>query len=127
MRPTGVTYPSGVFREDWHLWLELAKRDRPPVFAEIDMTSSHAPWTRIPELVDWDDVGNGSVFNSIPVGDVSAAELWSDDEEVRAAFGRSIEYSLNTLVSFVEHYGDDDLVFVVLGDHQPSTIVTGHW
>ena len=35
------------------------------------------------------------------------------------------EYSLNTLVSFVEHYGDDDLVLVVLGDHQPSTIVTG--
>jgi hypothetical protein len=25
----------------------------------------------------------------------------------------------------VQHYGDDDLVLVVLGDHQPSTIVTG--
>ena len=32
---------------------------------------------------------------------------------------------MNTLVSFVQHYGDDDLVLVVLGDHQPSTIVTG--
>jgi hypothetical protein len=32
---------------------------------------------------------------------------------------------LNTLVSFVEHYGDDDLVLVVLGDHQPAPIVTG--
>jgi hypothetical protein len=32
---------------------------------------------------------------------------------------------LNTLVSFVQRYGDDNLVLVVLGDHQPSTMVTG--
>jgi phosphatidylglycerophosphate synthase len=105
--------------------LELAKRDRRPVFAEVDMVSSHAPWTRIPELIDWRDVGDGSVFNSIPVDQVTTATLWSDRDRVRAAYGRSIEYSLNTLISFVEHYGDEDLVLVVLGDHQPSTIVTG--
>ena len=105
--------------------LELAKPDRPPVFAEVDLVSSHAPWTRIPELIEWGDVGNGSVFNSIPVDQVTEAALWSDPERVRAAYGRSIEYSLNALVSFVEHYGDDDLVLVVLGDHQPWLIVTG--
>jgi phosphatidylglycerophosphate synthase len=105
--------------------LELAKRDRRPLFAEVDMVSSHAPWTRIPELIDWDDVGNGSVFNSLPVDEVTTAALWSDHDRVREAYGRSVEYSLNTLVSFVQRYGDDDLVLVVLGDHQPSTIVTG--
>jgi phosphatidylglycerophosphate synthase len=105
--------------------LELAKRHRRPVFAEVDMVSSHAPWTRIPELIDWSDVGNGSVFNNMPVGEMTTAALWSDHDRVRAAYGRSIDYSLNTLVSFVQHYGDDDLVLVVLGDHQPSTIVTG--
>jgi hypothetical protein len=105
--------------------LELAKPDRRPVFAEVDLVSSHSPWTRIPKLIDWGDVGNGSVFNGIPVDQVTQAALWSDSERVRAAYGRSIEYSLNTVFSFVEHYGDDDLVLVVLGDHQPSTIVTG--
>ena len=105
--------------------LELAKPDRPPVFAEVDLVSSHAPWTRIPELIDWGDVGNGSVFNTIPVDQVTEAALWSDPERVRAAYGRSIEYSLSTLISFVQHYGDDDLVLVVLGDHQPWLIVTG--
>jgi phosphatidylglycerophosphate synthase len=105
--------------------LELAKRDRGPLFAEVDMVSSHAPWTRTPELIDWGDVGDGSVFNSIPVDEVAKTALWSDHDRVREAFGRSIEYSLNTVVSFVEHYGDEDLVLVVLGDHQPSTIVTG--
>jgi phosphatidylglycerophosphate synthase len=105
--------------------LELAKHDRRPVFAEVDMVSSHAPWTRIPELIDWDDVGNGSVFNSMPVEQVSTGALWSDHDRVRAAYGRSVEYSLNALFSFVQHYGNDHLVLVVLGDHQPSTIVTG--
>jgi hypothetical protein len=32
---------------------------------------------------------------------------------------------LSTLVSFVQRYGDPDLVLVVLGDHQPWTIVSG--
>ena len=105
--------------------LELAKRDRRPLFAEVDLVSSHAPWTRIPELIDWSDVGDGSVFNRIPVDQVTTAALWSDPERVRAAYGRSIEYTLNTLISFVQHYGDDNLVLVVLGDHQPATIVTG--
>ena len=105
--------------------LERAKDDRRPLFAEVDMVSGHAPWNRIPELIDWGDVGNGSVFHSIPAGQQTAASLWSDADRVRAAYGRSIEYSLNTLVSFVEHYGDDDLVLVVLGDHQPAPIVTG--
>jgi hypothetical protein len=89
------------------------------------MVSSHAPWTRIPEMIDWDQVGDGSIFASMPVGDVSTAALWSDGDRVRAAYAESVEYSLNALISFVQRYGDDDLVLVVLGDHQPSTIVTG--
>jgi len=105
--------------------LELGKTDRRPLFAEVDMVSSHAPWTRIPEMVAWDDLGDGSIFNGMPAGEMTTAALWSNHGEVRAAYGRSVEYSLNALVSFVQNYGDDDLVLVVLGDHQPSTVVTG--
>jgi phosphatidylglycerophosphate synthase len=103
---------------------ELAKRRRPPVFAEVDLISSHAPWTRIPQLISWGDVGDGSIFDRLPVEESSG--LFGDAEQARAAFGRSIEYSLNTVFSFMQRYGDDDLVMVLLGDHQPSTVVTGH-
>jgi hypothetical protein len=96
---------------------ELAKRQRPPLFAEVDLISSHAPWTRIPRLIDWADVGDGSIFDRIPADKVPGG--------VRAAYGRSIEYSLRSLFSFVQRYGDDDTVLVVLGDHQPATVVTG--
>ena len=52
--------------------LELAKRHRPPLFAEVDLISSHAPWTRIPRLIPWDDVGDGSIFHRVPSGGVHA-------------------------------------------------------
>jgi phosphatidylglycerophosphate synthase len=105
---------------------ELAGRNRPRVFAEVDLISSHAPWTRIPRLIAWDEVGDGSIFDRVPVEEATQAALFGDAERARAAYGHSIEYSLRTLLSFVRRYGDDDLVMVVLGDHQPATLVTGH-
>jgi phosphatidylglycerophosphate synthase len=107
--------------------LELAKRNRRPIFAEVDLVSSHTPWTRVPRLIDWSDVGDGSIFNGMPVDQLTRAELFGDLQRVRAAYGQSIEYSMNALISFVQHYGDDKLVLVVLGDHQPSTIITGEY
>ena len=70
-------------------------------------------------LIPWNDVGDGSIFNRIPVERATRSELFGDPQRVRAAYGQSIEYSLNALVSFVQHYGDKNLVLVVLGDHQP--------
>jgi len=106
--------------------LELAQANRPPVFAEVDLVSSHTPWTRIPRMIDWNQVGDGSIFKTMPVDHaLTRSELFGDLARVRGAYGQSIEYSLNALVSFVQHYGNKNLVLVVLGDHQPSKIITG--
>jgi phosphatidylglycerophosphate synthase len=105
--------------------LELSRRHRPPLFAEVDLISSHAPWTRIPRLIPWDAVGDGSIFDRVPVEESTRAKLFGDAARARAAYGHSIEYTMSTIVSFVQHYGDDKLVVVLLGDHQPATIVTG--
>jgi phosphatidylglycerophosphate synthase len=105
--------------------LELARRHRPPLFAEVDLISSHTPWTRIPQLISWDDVGDGSIFDRLPAEESTRAALFGDSERARAAYGHSIEYTMSTIISFVQRYGDDKLVVVLLGDHQPSTVVTG--
>jgi hypothetical protein len=105
--------------------LELGKRHRPPLFAEVDLISSHAPWTRIPRLISWRNVGDGSIFNRVPDEEATQASLFGDAKRARAAYGHSIEYSLSALFSFVRHYGDKNLVLVVLGDHQPATLVSG--
>jgi len=106
--------------------LELARRDRPPLFAEVDLISSHAPWTRIPRLAGWEDVGDGSIFARVPARRFPQASLFGDARRARAAYGDAIAYSLGAVLSFVRRYGDDDLVLVLLGDHQPATTVTGH-
>lgn len=104
---------------------ELLPVHRPRVMAEIDLVSSHHPWAPLPRLVPWRDVGDGSVFAQMPEQGDSAEEVFSDSARVRQAYGRSIEYTLRALVSFLTTYRDDDLVVVMLGDHQPHHYVSG--
>jgi hypothetical protein len=104
---------------------ELAKRDRRPVFAEVDLITSHAPWTKIPRLVPWNDLGDGSIFSRVPVEESTRAKLFGDAARARTAYGHSIEYSMRSVVEFVQRYGDKNTVVVLLGDHQPATTVSG--
>jgi phosphatidylglycerophosphate synthase len=99
--------------------LELTKPHRKPVFAEIDTVSSHEPWTRIPPLISWSEVGDGSIFKTLP-----ADTTGSDD--AGQGYGHSIVYSLRALFSYIENYGNRNLVLVVLGDHQPAHVVSGY-
>jgi hypothetical protein len=99
--------------------LELSKTHRRPLFAEVDTVSSHEPWTAIPPLIPWSEVGDGSIFKSLPVDRTG-------QKSTEQGYGRSIVYSLRALFSFVEHYGRKNLVLIALGDHQPAHIVTGY-
>jgi hypothetical protein len=105
--------------------LELAPSDRTPVMAEVDLVSSHIPWAPLPRMVDWRKVGDGSIFDAMPAQGQSPTWVWRSADRVRAAYGHSVEYSLRSLMSFVRTYPDKNLVLIVLGDHQPSTMVTG--
>jgi hypothetical protein len=104
---------------------EHAPEDRAPLMAEIPLTSSHMPWTPLPSMVDWDDVGDGTIFEPMAVKTAASGSLYSNPTQVRARYREAIKYSLTTLISYVETYGDDNLVLVFLGDHQPFPTVTG--
>jgi phosphatidylglycerophosphate synthase len=105
---------------------ELARRDRTPLFAELSLSSSHAPWAPLPRMLPWNKLGDGSVYERIYRQGRTAQEVWRDPDEVKAAYARSIAYCLDVVISYVERYGDDDLVLILLGDHQPSPVVSGH-
>ena len=104
---------------------ELARADRAPVFAEIDLISSHHPWAPPPPLVPWDEVGDGSVFD----GMTEDAEPVDQEARPRAGAASSTASRSSTrwetLVSFLETYPDPDRVLVVLGDHEPHSWVSG--
>jgi hypothetical protein len=104
---------------------EMDKPGRGPIMAEMPLVSSHGPWAPIPQLLDWDSLGDGTVYSPMTAGFDSDDLLKRSASQVRTDYRRSIEYSLNTLISYVEHYGNDNLVLVFLGDHQPAPIVTG--
>jgi hypothetical protein len=104
---------------------ELQAAPRDPVMAVIELTSSHGPWAPLPVTVDPGALGDGAVFDGIRSSAVTAKELWSDRSDVPDAYRTSIRYSLTSVLSFVERYAHDDLVVVLVGDHQPSTVVSG--
>lgn len=104
---------------------ELAKTSRKPIMAEIALISSHAPWTPVPSLVNWNQVGNGEIFNDQANSGDTPEKVWQDNDRIRLQYRLSIEYTLQTLTSFIENYGNKDWVVMVLGDHQPAPLVTG--
>jgi hypothetical protein len=105
--------------------LELKRPGRGPVMAEIDLVSSHTPWTPLPRLVPWRTLGDGSVFDGMQESNTSFFHSFGDGTTRQHNYADSIRYSLESLVSFVRHSHDNKLVMVVLGDHQPNSVVSG--
>ncbi|MFJ8492493.1 sulfatase [Streptomyces sp. NPDC094038] len=99
--------------------LEYGKPDRRPVMAEIVLASSHQPWAPLPRVIDWKDLGDGSVFGPMRKAGKDPAEVWKDPESVRTEYRVSIEYSLRSLFGFMRRHARRDTVLVFLGDHQP--------
>lgn len=95
-----------------------------PVMAEVALISSHAPWTPIPHLVPWDEVGDGSIFGEQAKAGDPPSVVWADPERVRFQYAKSIDYALETIGSYVARFGKDT-VLIILGDHQPAPIITG--
>jgi len=96
-----------------------------PLMAEIDLVSSHTPWTPLPRLVPWTSIGDGSVYDGQPAQGVPPSVAWQSPDLVRQLYGQSVEYTLRTIFSFLTTYDNPNLVLVVLGDHQPATAVSG--
>src|SRR3546814_12633918 len=101
------------------------RQARPPVMATLALISSHAPWTPIPPVIDWADVGDGSVFGRYAEAGDPPAVVWRDTGRVRTQYARSLDYVLRTLAAFVPEHRRDALVPVVPGDHQPAPLTPG--
>ncbi|MDN0199087.1 sulfatase [Streptomyces sp. S.PNR 29] len=104
--------------------LEHGKKNRDPIMAEIILASSHNPWSPVAHMIDWDDLGDGSVFHKIKKQGTNPTEVWKSSKRVRTEYRKAIQYSLDSLTEWVQRYGDDNTVLVFLGDHQPVPTVT---
>ncbi|SFS14650.1 hypothetical protein SAMN04487846_2963 [Microbacterium sp. cf046] len=108
-----------------HFYEQELAAPHEPIMAEVDFVSSHTPWTPLPRLVPWAEVGDGSVFDPQPAEGLAPTQVWPDQQRVRNVYGQSVEYTLSAMFSFLHTHDQQDLVLIVLGDHQPARIVSG--
>jgi hypothetical protein len=104
---------------------ELTPGPRAPLMAEVDLVSSHTPWAPLPHMLDPGALGDGSAYQQVFDQAATADAVWSDPATVKQAYADSVAYSLDALTSFVANAHDDNLVLVVLGDHQPAAVISG--
>jgi hypothetical protein len=97
-----------------------------PLFAEVALISSHAPWTPIaPVLEDWSSIGDGSVFSQWAEAGDPPEVVWRDPERVRRQYTLAIAYVLDVLASYAANFVDARTLLILVGDHQPAPLITG--
>lgn len=105
---------------------QLLPPDPRPDFVQIALISSHAPWTPIADMVPWEDVGDGTIFNEMAARGPTPRDLWRDRDAVRDAYRRSLDYALQAVFSHVARLGDDAPLVIVAGDHQAVNWIAGN-
>ncbi len=109
----------------WSFLGEMVRDAVTPLYVEAAMVSSHAPWTPVLPLLDWDSVGDGAIFEPYREDGYPPEELWMDTQVLRESYARSLDYSLQAMAEFAERFLDERTLLVVLGDHQAAPWVTG--
>ncbi|MFI0472711.1 alkaline phosphatase [Halomonas sp. HMF6819] len=100
--------------------------DRAPLFAQITLISSHAPWTPIlPVLENWAMIGDGSIYGPWENAADPPEVLWQDLERIRDHYGWSVNYSVASVAGFAERALDETGLLIVMGDHQAAPLITG--
>ena len=104
---------------------ELLPPDPRPDFMQIALISSHAPWTPVPDVLDWDSIEDGREFDDMAARGPAPRDLWQDRDDIRDAYRRAVDYSLDVVFDFVARMGEEAPLVIVAGDHQAAGFVAG--
>lgn len=91
--------------------------------AQIALISSHAPWVPVPEIVPWDAIGDGTVFNEIASSGDTPEVVWRDRERVRFQYRLAVDYALQAVFEYAVLHAEDPPLMVVIGDHQAASFI----
>ncbi|MEX0730340.1 MAG: hypothetical protein WED00_14030 [Aquisalimonadaceae bacterium] len=111
----------------WFFENRIRAKSSAPVFAELALISSHAPWVPVlPVIEDWQSIGDGAIFQQWEGLGEAPEVLWRDHDRVREQYALSVAYALAVVTGYAEQYVNDRTLLIVLGDHQPAPLITGH-
>ncbi|MEO1790305.1 MAG: sulfatase-like hydrolase/transferase [Pseudomonadota bacterium] len=101
----------------------LPKDAEAPLFVQIALGSSHAPWLPVPELVAWDQVGNGEIFNAMADAGDPPEVVWRDRDRVRDQYRLAVDYALRVVFDYIARHAETAPLVFVVGDHQAAEFV----
>ena len=103
--------------------LRTERVDDRPFFIQVATGSSHAPWVPVPDLVAWDDIGDGSIFDPMALAGEPPDVVWRDRDRVRAQYRLAIDYALQVVLSYAALHAENPPLLIVMGDHQAAGFV----
>jgi hypothetical protein len=108
---------------DWVRRREI-REESGPLFIEFIMVSSHADFeVHAPYLPAWRQIGDGSIFNTLPA--VVFPGAWRSADTLSEAYSTAIIYEFTVLKEFIRASRTAGGLFLILGDHQPVGPVAG--
>ncbi len=103
---------------------ELQMRPRRPLMMFFPTVSTHIPFQPIPPLQpQWQRMLSSEPYDAAPLRQAFAQR--TDWTAMGKSYVNSVAYFLEVLASYLEKHATDDLVLIVLGDHQPAANVSG--
>ena len=88
-----------------------------PLFFFMITQNSHYPWIPQPTFVD-----DWRTLNAVQPSSQTVDPEAIDHQERRQNYMRAVDYQLRTLTDFILRNGDDNSLFVLIGDHQPPRV-----
>lgn len=103
--------------------LRSERDDDRPFFIQVATGSSHAPWVPVPDLVTWDSIDDGSIFDPMASAGDPPDVVWRDRDRVRAQYRLAIDYALQVVLSYAALHAENPPLMIVVGDHQAAGFV----
>jgi len=102
--------------------LERGAAPRRPLFAVFPTSTSHAPFGPVPPVLpEWSRALQTDGYRPEDVASAAAPDLTN----LGPSYLRAIAYGYDTLAGYVRAHAGENLVLVVIGDHQPPAAVSG--
>jgi hypothetical protein len=107
-------------------WLDALERrhvDREPVFVVFPTSTTHAPFGPVPPYQPaWPRVMTSHAYDPVDVD--RAMAVAPDLSNLGPSYVRAMDYEYKALAGYLRSQSDD-LLLVVVGDHQPPAAVSG--
>ncbi len=94
-----------------------------PTLMQIALVSSHAPWLPVPQIIPWEDLGDGTIFNEVASSGDTPAVVWRDYDRVRDQYRLAIDYALQSVLEYAVLHADSPPLMIVVGDHQAAEFI----